>query len=251
MRSDIYFMLPQWLWGVEIHFDQMMYDWLYSSYQCLLWRCLHWGIAHPLVMDFMRYQFMLDTYFTSQILSCTLGLPILRECILTLRLDLLFMIALSVDYRDDDIFGISILNSLSLIWLPTYLCWTSKHPTFDTIIPASILSHIFFRTHLFHHPTWLYPLLLIRRGWRSILSFFGRVFTCLWTLGSTSSMMVEPISLMMYLWWCFHVDSWHITSKHACILDLESWLAFVYLIILVSMIHDFVWTIFYWGNMFS
>ena len=43
--SDAFFTLPRWLWGAEIHFDQMMYDWLYSSHGCLFWRCLHWGIA--------------------------------------------------------------------------------------------------------------------------------------------------------------------------------------------------------------
>ena len=44
-------------------------------------------------------------------------------------------------------------------------------------------------------------------------------------------MMVGLISL----WWCFHVDSWHVMSLLLCILDLESWLAFFWPIILVSM----------------
>ena len=45
-RSDILFTLPRWLWWADVYFDQMMYDWLYSSHGCLIWRCLHWGIAH-------------------------------------------------------------------------------------------------------------------------------------------------------------------------------------------------------------
>ena len=45
-RSDTLFTLPRWLWGAEVHFDQLMYDWLYSSHWCLIWRCLHWDIAH-------------------------------------------------------------------------------------------------------------------------------------------------------------------------------------------------------------
>ena len=38
-----------------------MYDWLYSSHRCLMSRCLHWGIAHSSMMDFVRWQFMLNT----------------------------------------------------------------------------------------------------------------------------------------------------------------------------------------------
>ena len=65
------------------------------------------------------------------------------------------------------------------------------------------------------------------------LELSGWIFTCLWTLGSTSSMMVGPVRLLIYLWWCFHVDSWHVMSWLAYILDLESWSAFVWFFVLV------------------
>ena len=54
------------------------------------------------------------------------------------------------------------------------------------------------------------------------LELSGWVFTCLWTIGSTSSMMVGLVRLLMYLWWCSHIDSWHVVSWFAYILDLES-----------------------------
>ena len=41
-------------------------------------------------------------------------------------------------------------------------------------------------------------------------------------------MIVGLVRLLIYLWWCFHVDSWHVVSWLAYILDLESWSAFVW-----------------------
>ena len=171
---------------------------------------------------------------------------------LTFCLWLLFLI----DYRDDDIFGISLLNSPTLIWLSTYLCWASKHPTFDSNIPASILSESYIFS--FEPTCFIISLLsmtlshsLDQGRMQTNLEFFGQVFICLWTLGSTFSMMVEPVSLLMYLWWCFHVDSWHVISWLACILDLESWLAFVWHVILASMTQELVWTFVDWAYMFS
>ena len=46
-------------------------------------------------------------------------------------------------------------------------------------------------------------------------------------------MMVGPIRLLMHLWWCTHIDSWHVVSWFAYISDLESWSTFVWSIILV------------------
>ena len=46
-------------------------------------------------------------------------------------------------------------------------------------------------------------------------------------------MMVGPVRLWIYLWWCFHVDSWHVVSWLAYILDLESWSVFVWFFVLV------------------
>ena len=77
-----------------------MYGWLYSSHWRLLWRCLHSGIAHSLVMDYVRWRFMPDTNFLDIILHWGLthfemmhsywGATTLL--ILTLRLHFLFMI---------------------------------------------------------------------------------------------------------------------------------------------------------------
>ena len=58
-----------------------------------------------------------------------------------------------------------------------------------------------------------------RKIWTS-LELSSWVFTRLWTLGSTSSMMVGLVRLLMYLWWCSHIDSWHIMSWFAYVLDL-------------------------------
>ena len=100
-RLDILFTLPRWLWWADVHFDQMMYDWLYSSHWCLIQRCLHRGIAHSSMM--ILWDDSLGQTHTSQGLSCTEDLPILRWCIhtggiptlliLTLRLHFLLMIA--------------------------------------------------------------------------------------------------------------------------------------------------------------
>ena len=79
------------------------------------------------------------------------------------------------------------------------------------------------------------------------LELSGWVFTCLWTLGSASSVMVEPVRLLIHLWWCTHIDSWHVVSWLAYISDLEFWSAFVWSIILVLLCqHSFgdVWSCF-------
>ena len=76
---------------------------------------------------------------------------------------------------------------------------------------------------------------LYQRRIQTSLELSGWVFTCLWTLGSTSSVMVGPVRLLIYLWWCFHVDSWHVVSWLTYILDLESWSAFVWSLIWVLL----------------
>ena len=48
-------------------------------------------------------------------------------------------------------------------------------------------------------------------------------------------MMVGPVRLLIYLWWCTHIDSWHVVFWFAYISDLESWSAFVWSIILVLL----------------
>ena len=58
-------------------------------------------------------------------------------------------------------------------------------------------------------------------------------------------MMIGPIRLLMHLWWCTHIDSWHVVFWFAYISDLEFWSAFVWSIILVLLCqHSFsdVWT---------
>ena len=60
-------------------------------------------------------------------------------------------------------------------------------------------------------------------------------------------MMVRPVKLLIYLWWCSHVDSWHVVFWFAYISDLEFWSAFVWSIILVLLHqHSFgdAWTCF-------
>ena len=158
----------------------MMYDWLYSFHRCLIWSCLHWGIAHPSVMDFVRWWFMPDTFFSDIILHW--GFTHFERMhsywgratllILTLRLHLLFMIAALMDRRVVDTLGSNFSTYLVRLRYPFFLCYTLIYPTFSTIIPASILSksHIFW-AHIFHHPTWFYPFLLIRRRCRLVLSF--------------------------------------------------------------------------------
>ena len=60
-------------------------------------------------------------------------------------------------------------------------------------------------------------------------------------------MMVGLVRLLIYLWWCSHIDSWDVVSWLAYISDLEFWSAFVSSIILVLLCqHSFsdVWTCF-------
>ena len=69
-------------------------------------------------------------------------------------------------------YGFSFLNILGLTWIPSFLGWTSRHPTFDTIIPTSILVEPNeYWACLFHHPTWPYLILFIRGGCKLVLSF--------------------------------------------------------------------------------
>ena len=139
----------------------MLYDWLYSFHQCLLWRCLHWGIAHSLVIDFVRWQFMPDTYFPEIILYWGFthfekmhsywGIATLL--ILTLRLHLLFMIVALMDHRVIDTLGSVfstclvrmgyplsfvthpyILHLTPLYLHPSYQSLTSFEPTYSIIL---------------------------------------------------------------------------------------------------------------------
>ena len=116
----------------------------------------------------------------------------------------------------------------TLLYLhPSYQSLTSFEPTYFIVLHDLI------------------PFSCDRRRMQTSLGFSGRVFTCLWALGSTSPMMVGPVGLLIYLWWCTHIDSWHIVSWFACISDLESWSSFVWSIILVLLCqHSFgdVWS---------
>ena len=130
--------------------------------------------------DFVRWQFMPDTYFPEFILHWGLtyfemmhsywGIPTLL--ILTLRFYLLFMIAVFDGSWSHWYPGLSLLSIPSLIWVPIFLCYTPIHPTLDSVIPALILSEPYiFWAHIFHHLTWPYPILLIRGGYILVLSF--------------------------------------------------------------------------------
>ena len=104
-------------------------------------------------------------------------------------------------------------------------------------LPASILSepYIFLLNPPISSSYMTLSPSLDQERMQTSLEFSGRVFTCLYTLGSTSSMMAWPIRLLMYLWWCFHIDSWYVVSCFAYISNFESWSAFVWSIILVLL----------------
>ena len=132
--------------------------------------------------------------------------------------------------------GLSLLSIPSLIWIFTYLCYTPIHPTFGTGIAAPILSELYiFWAHIFHRFTWPYPFLSWSEEDVDQSRVFCWVFTCFWTLGSTSPMMVGPNRLLMHLWWCTHIDSWHVVFWFAYISDLGFWSTFVWSIILVLL----------------
>ena len=64
--------------------------------------------------------------------------------------------------------------------------------------------------------------------------------------------MVGPVILLIQLWWCTHIDSWHVVSWLAYISDLEFWSAFVWSIILVLLCqYSFgdVWSCFSIGSL--
>ena len=129
----------------------------------------------------------------------------------------------------------SILHWTLLYLHPSYQSLTSFEPT-DFIVLHDLI-------HFFCD----------QRRMQTSLGLFDRVFTCLWTLGSTSPMMVEPVILLVHLWWCTHIDSWDAVSWFAYISDLEFWLAFVhwgyvyifYCIIIEHIPECFVW----WDSM--
>ena len=197
----------------DAHFQEIILYWGFAYFEMMH---SHWGIA--------------------------------TSSILTLRLHLLFMI----DAFDGSLShwhpGFSLLNILGPTWIPIFLCHTPIHPTLDTVIPAPILSEPYiFWAHRFHRLAWPYPFLSWSGEDVDQSRVFCWVFTCLWTLGSTSSVMVGSIRLLIHLGWYSHVDSWYVVSWFAYISDLEFWLAFVWSIILVLLCqHSFsdVWTCF-------
>ena len=122
-----------------------------------------------------------------------------------------------------------ILHWTPLYLHPSYQSLTSFDPTYFNVLHDLI--------HFFCD----------QRRMQTSLGLSGWVFTCLWTLGSTAPMMVEPIILLIQLWWCTHIDSWHAMSWFACISVLESWSVFVWSTILVLLCqHSFgdVWSCF-------
>ena len=131
--------------------------------------------------------------------------------------------------------------SLTFVTHPSILHWTLLylHPSYQSL--TSFEPTYFIVLHD------LIPFSCDQRRMQTSLGFSGRVFTCLWTLGSTSPMMVGPVMLLMHLGWCTHIDSWDVVSWFAYISDLEFWSTFVWSIILVLLRqHSFgdVWTCF-------
>ena len=162
MRIDTLFTLPWWLWGVEIHFDQIMYDWLYSSHWCLILEMLTLGHS-PLISD----RFCEITVYTRHILSrdyLALRVYPFWEDVFLLGHSHLVDFDIETQPSIHDCYfqwiiklltlGFSFLNILGSTWIPSFLRWTSKHPTFDTIIPTSILAEPDrYWVCLFHHLT--------------------------------------------------------------------------------------------------
>ena len=166
----------------------MMYDWLYSSHGCLFWRRLHWGIArsswwwscemtvyvrHILPRVYLALRtcpFWDDAFILGAYLPCWFWHWDSTSCLWSL---------LSMDYSHWHP-GFNLLDVLGPTWVPTFLCYTSIHPTLDSVIPALILSEPYiFWAHIFHHLTWPYPLVLIRGRYGLVLSFlveFSRTF---------------------------------------------------------------------------
>ena len=117
----------------------------------------------------------------------------------------------------------SILHWTLLYLRPSYQSLTSFEPTYFIVLHD-----------LIHFSC-------DQRRMQTSLELSGWVFTCLWTLGSTSPMMIGPIRLLMHLWWCTHIASRHVVFWFAYILDLGSRSAFVWSIILVLLCqHDFI-----------
>ena len=155
---------------------------------------------------------------------------------MTLRLHLLFMIAIF----------------LWIIKLLTPWVQSFQHTWFDLDTHFPLLyTHT---SYIWHHYTYIHLVRALhllsphisssymtlsssldQRRIQISLKLSGWVFTCLWTLCSTFSMMVGPFRLLIYLWWCFHVDSWHAVSWLTYIFDLESWLVFVWSLVLVLL----------------
>ena len=122
---------------------------------------------------------------------------------------------------------LSILHWTLLYLRPSYQSLTSFEPTYFIVLHD-----------LIHFSC-------DQRRMQTSLELSGWVFTCLWTLGSTSPMMIGPIRLLMHLWWCTHIASRHVVSWFAYIPDLGSRSAFVWSIMLVLLCqHSFsdVWT---------
>ena len=108
----------------------------------------------------------------------------------------------------------SILHWTPLYLHPSYQSLTSFEPTYFIVLHDLI------------------PFSCDQRRMQTSLELSGWVFTCLWTFGSTSSVMVGSVRLLIYMWWCTHIDSWHVVSWFAHILDLES-------LVSICLIHYF------------
>ena len=172
-----------------------MYDWLHSSHRRLIWRCLHWDIAHSLMM--IMWDASLCQTHTSQSSSCTKGLSISRWCVHTGAYPLCWCwrwdstsclwLLLSMDYR--------VIGTLGSVF-SAYLVWFGYPISFVTdpsILHWTLLYlHSSYQSLTSFEPTYfivlhdLVPFFGDQRRMRTSLGLSSWVFTCLWTLGSTS-----------------------------------------------------------------
>ena len=168
----------------------------------------------PLVLMMILRDDSLYQMLTFQRLSCTESLSISRWCIHTGAYPPCWFwhwdstsclwLLLSMDHR--------VVGTLGSVF-SAYLVWFGYSLSFVTHLYIHVglcytCTHLIRALHLLSphvSPSYmtLSSYLDQMKIWTS-LELSSWVFTRLWTLGSTSSVMVGPVRLLMYLWWYSH-----------------------------------------------
>ena len=223
----------------------MVCDWLHSSHRRLIWRCLHWGIAHS-----SWWWFYEMTVYTRHLLSrdhSALRAYPFWDYAFTLGHSHLADFDIETPFRVYDCCFRWIIELLTSWVQSSRRTWSDLGTHFPLLHTyTSYIGLCYTCTHLIRalhllspHISPSYMTLSFsldqRKIWTS-LELSSWVFTRFWTLGSTYSVMVGPVRLMMYLWWCSHIDSWHVVSWFAYISDLR-------VLISICLIHYFGFTL--------